>query len=151
MDLPYLPRESLLSPGELAFYRVLRRVLRGRTGISIKTRLADIVRCPDEHWETLHGRRLCQKHVDFVLYDKDTAEILAVIELDDRSHRQLARRRRDRFLNEVLAASKVRLIRIRAASRYSGVDLFFRMVRLGVLSDSRTVGVHLPKGNKVAG
>ena len=65
-------------------------------------RLADVVKCPDELWDEPEGRRVSQKHVDFVLYDPWTSGIAAVIELDDRSHDEPQRRRRDRFLNEAL-------------------------------------------------
>ncbi len=118
LPLPYEPRDGLLSRGELAFYRALRRVLQGRFGISIKTRLADIVKCPDHLWDSIHGRRLCQKHVDFVLYDRWSTRIVAVIELDDRSHDAADRRVRDCFVESVFQTTGVALIRIRAASRY---------------------------------
>jgi hypothetical protein len=115
---PYLKRDSLLSRGELAFYRVLRRVLKGRFGISLKTRLADIVKCPEHLWETPHGRKLCQKHVDFVLYERTTAAVIAAVELDDSTHDTPERKRRDTFVNEVFESTGVILIRIKAASRY---------------------------------
>jgi Protein of unknown function (DUF2726) len=116
--LPYLKRDSLLTRGELAFFRVLLRVIGNCFGVSIKTRLADIVKCPDELWDTPHGRRLCQKHIDFVLYDRNTSSVIAAVELDDASHDEPARRNRDRFVDAVFKTVSVRLIRIRAASRY---------------------------------
>jgi hypothetical protein len=116
--LPYERREALLSRGELAFYRVLRRAIGERYSISIKTRLADVLKCPDELWDAPHGRKLSQKHVDFVLFDPDTASIIAAVELDDRSHQQPGRRRRDEFVNEAFRAAGTALFRIKAASRY---------------------------------
>ena len=121
--LPYERREALLSRGELAFYEVLRRCIPIEYGISIKTRLADVVRCPPDYWDTPHGWRLSQKHVDFVLYDRNTTRIVAVIELDDRSHFTAERQRRDRFLNKVLKVAGVTLLRVRAAARYRVADL----------------------------
>jgi hypothetical protein len=109
---------------------VLQQAIGDRVGVSIKTRLADIVKCPDELWETPHGRRLCQKHVDFVLYDRTTSAVIAAIELDDASHNEPHRQERDRFVNEVFKVVSVRLIRVRAASRYDREairrELFFR-------------------------
>lgn len=125
--LPYERREALLSRGELAFYRVLYRVLPRQCGIAIKPRLADIVKCPDHLWETAHGRRLSQKHVDFVLYDLETTRIVAVIELDDRSHDRIERQRRDRFLDAVLRSTRVPLMRVRAASRYQPEMIWRRL------------------------
>jgi hypothetical protein len=116
--LPYGRRDGLLSAGELAFYRVLRRAVGGRYSISIKTRLADVVKCPDDLWDEPEGRRVSQKHVDFILYDPWTSGIVAVVELDDRSHDEPQRRRRDRFLNEALSSAGVVLVRVKAARRY---------------------------------
>ena len=125
--LPYERREALLSRGELAFYRILRRVIATGHCISMKTRLADVVRCPPELWDTLHGRRLSQKHVDFVVYDRFTAAIIAVVELDDRSHEAKDRRKRDAFVDEVLRCAGVKIVRVRAASRYDADALRLRL------------------------
>ncbi len=84
----------------------------------MKTRLADIVRCPPELWDTVHGRRLSQKHVDFVIYDRFTAAIVAVLELDDQSHNAPDRRDRDAFVDGVLRSLDVAIVRILAASSY---------------------------------
>jgi hypothetical protein len=116
--LPYERRESLLSRGEFAFYRVLSRAVAPRHGISMKTRLADVVRCRPELWDTIHGRRLSQKHVDFVVYDRFTAAIVSVVELDDRSHNAPDRRDRDSFVDGVFRSLGIAIVRVRAASSY---------------------------------
>lgn len=116
--LPYSGRSSLLTRGELAFYQVLFDAIGGRWGISLKTRLADVVRCPASLWKTPHGRRVSQKHLDFVLYDINTARIIATIELDDRSHERPERVTRDAFVNRALLEAGVVLIRFRAAASY---------------------------------
>jgi hypothetical protein len=121
--LPYEKRESLLSRGELAFYRVLRRAIPAGCSIAIKTRLADVMKCPDRLWDSPHGRKLCQKHVDFVLYDAWTARVLAAIELDDRTHESIVRRRRDDFVNSAFESVGVVLIRVHAAYYYDVADL----------------------------
>lgn len=116
--LPYERRDALLSRGELAFFRALSQAVAFRHGISMKTRLADVVRCPAELWDTVHGRRLSQKHVDFVVYDRYTTAIIAVVELDDRSHDAPDRRDRDAFVDHVLGGLGVAIIRVRAAHTY---------------------------------
>lgn len=116
--LPYQHRRSLLSDGEFRFFEALHRAVAGRWGISIKTRLADIVLCPENLWTTPHGRRLSQKHVDFVLYSPDDAAVAAAIELDDRTHQRAERMQRDAFLDEALAAAGVLLLRVSVSSTY---------------------------------
>lgn len=109
---------SILTPAELAFFRVLSRALPAQAALSLKTRLADIVHCPNALWHEPFGRRVAQKHVDFTVYDPATGKILAVIELDDRSHDSPARRRRDQFLDQVLEYVGIPLVRVRCASCY---------------------------------
>ena len=121
--LPYTRRASLLSPGELAFFWALRAAVEPSHWISLKVRLADVVRCPDHLWSSAPGRRLAQKHVDFVLYEHRTTRILAAIELDDSSHEKPDRRRRDQFLEKTMAATNTPLVRIRAARRYDVIKL----------------------------
>jgi hypothetical protein len=116
--LPYERREGLLSRGELAFFRVLCQAIPTEYAISIKTRLADVVRCPPQLWDSPHGRRLSQKHVDFVVYNRCTAAIVAVVELDDRTHEATDRRDRDAFVDAVLDCAGLRILRVRAAYRY---------------------------------
>jgi len=129
----------LLSRGELAFFHVLRRAVRGRCAASLKSRLADVIHCPAEQWETPFGRRLAQKHVDLVLYDVQDARILAVIELDDRSHDRPDRKRRDAFLNALLSRAGIPLLRIRAAARYDQAELT-RLIDVAVF------GIHPSSG-----
>jgi hypothetical protein len=113
----------IMSRAELAFYRVLSLAVTGRCSISLKTRLADVVDCPDSMWRKPLGRRLAQKHVDFVLYDPTTATIHAVIELDDATHDLPARRRRDLFVDGLLERARIPLLRVRWAPTYSLPDL----------------------------
>ena len=93
-------------------------MVRNQYGIALKTRLADVLKCPDELWDAPEGRRLSQKHVDFVLYDLWTARIIAAIELDDRSHLEPARRRRDAFVEGAFRTAGVALFRVPAAAWY---------------------------------
>jgi len=116
--IPYTSRRTLLSRGEFAFYHALMLALNGRCFVSLKTRLADILHCPKTLWDQPHGRRLSQKHVDFVLHCPNTSRILGVIELDDVSHDRPDRRQRDRFVRRALAEAGIPFLRVRAAVSY---------------------------------
>lgn len=115
----YRSRQTLLSRGEAAFFGPLTAALAGRLLIMCKVRLADIITCSDAEWSLGRGRAISQKHLDFVLCDRVTTRLVAAIELDDRSHNRPERRRRDRFVNQVLAEAGIRLIRFQAQSRYA--------------------------------
>ena len=110
-NLPYSQRPKLLTEAEFRFYSWLRHVRLGvRYTISIKPRLADVIECPPELW-LRDGRRISQKHVDFLLYHTTTTESLIAIELDDRSHLRAERQKRDAFVDEALRTAGVPLLR----------------------------------------
>ncbi len=96
----------------------------------MKLRLADVIWCPPSEWKTAHGARVSQKHLDFVLYDRETTKVILAIELDDRSHARPERRERDSFVDEVLAACGVMLLRVRAAATYDLAALRARIEAL---------------------
>lgn len=122
-QLPYRRRGPLLTQGEAAFYRVLLLAIGRRYHVAFKARLADLVTCSEKAWESGFGHMIARHHVDFALCDYRTMDVVAVIELDDRSHARKCRRRRDRFLGEVLEAAGIPLVRIRAASRYGAGEV----------------------------
>src|SRR5205085_2182044 len=112
--LPYVSREVLLSQGELAFFRVLRRSVPPDLLIAPKVRLADLIKCPASARKDGFPGRISQKHVDFVLFDAATAAITLVIELDDRSHQRPDRRDRDAFVDRALAAAGIPILHVPA-------------------------------------
>lgn len=124
--VPYVSRQMLLSQGEQCFYHALRIAVGHHLNISMKVRLADVVTCSEDDWQ-LHGVKIAQKHLDFVLCDPHTSEILVAVELDDKSHNQASRQERDQFVDEVLWSCGVVLLHIRASSQYCPLDLFDRI------------------------
>lgn len=121
--LPYASRQTLLTKTELAFYCVLRDALGGRFLISCKVRLADVVACPVRLWNTAYGRRISQKHLDFVLCSPETSEFVLAIELNDPSHEAEARKKRDAFVADALRAADIPLVFVKTASAYCPDDL----------------------------
>ena len=64
------------------------------------------------------GGRISQKHVDFVLVDVRSTEIVLVVELDDKTHRRRDRSERDEFLDRAFAAAGVDVLHVPAAANY---------------------------------
>lgn len=120
----YASRRSLLTRAELAFFRVLEDSLR-ESGwfLAIKPRLADLVQVDsnEEFWKAF--RQISQKHVDFAILDRQQMRILAVVELDDRTHREAHRRRRDTFVDQVLSEAGIPIIHQPWQRHYSSEDL----------------------------
>lgn len=129
-NLPYVSRRVLLTKGELAFYRSLRAATSGLYLLLFKVRVADLIECPADAWQDGFGHMIARHHIDFVLCDRQTTEIRAAIELDDKSHSKQSRKRRDQFLTEAFIAAHIPLLRFRAAARYDVKEITARLYEL---------------------
>lgn len=84
--------------------------------------MADIVqlkgniRSRSRQWWQLF-RMVSQWHVDVVIVDRRTFCVVAVVELDDASHLQLERKRRDILLEEVMRQTGIPLLRSHDAKK----------------------------------
>ena len=119
--LLYQRRGPLFSPAELSFFNVLERAVDNRARIYAKVRLGDLVAVR----EGISGRRFWQafnavacKHVDYVLCDRQSHQVLGVIELDDRSHEREERRERDEFVDAVMQSAGIPILHFPARARY---------------------------------
>lgn len=115
----YRVRDDFLSPAELSYYRVLTTAVSGRAVVLTKVRLADLFFVPRGDGSTGARNRIAQKHVDFLLCDRDTMRPLVAVELDDRSHERESRQERDRVVDEVFGAAGLPLLHVPAKSAYS--------------------------------
>ena len=91
-----------------------------------KIRLGDIIRPRkglSNSARTSAFNRISGKHVDFVLCDLKTLEVLVVIELDDSSHGEASREKRDEFLDKALAAAGVHIVHIAAQRSYVPAEI----------------------------
>ena len=121
--LPYRLRDDFLSPGELAFYRVLLQSVDTDVAILPKVNLADLFFVSEAGNSASHRNRIDRKHVDFLLCEAFTMRPLAGIELDDRSHQSPRRQERDRFVESVFETASLPLVRVPLRSSYSVPEL----------------------------
>jgi len=117
--MPYQRRSSLLTKSELKFYEQLRDAVEGRWAIMAMVRMADILRVEKgnrkfQSWQN----RIQAKHIDFVLCNHETMEIVLAIELDDTSHQRPDRKERDIFVNGAFDDAGIRLLRVPIADDY---------------------------------
>jgi very-short-patch-repair endonuclease len=115
--LKYQSRGALLSAGELRFYRALREAVAERYLVMTKVRLTDLIEA-EEGFHSPAGRKISQRHADFVLVTKRGLKIAAVVELDDKTHLEPEQQARDAYLADALHAAGVPLIRFPIYSRY---------------------------------
>ncbi|WP_350283515.1 DUF2726 domain-containing protein [Nitrosomonas sp.] len=117
----YIPCSSLFTAAEWLFYSSLIRAVDDQFLVFGKVRIADVLN-PDHRmnksdWHRAFNR-ISSKHFDFVLCDRITQSIIAVIELDDRSHLLPSAIARDSFVNQICKESGLPLIRFRVSSSY---------------------------------
>lgn len=119
--LSYIAKTTLFSPAELSFYFVLQQALSEDCMIFGKVRIADVIQ-PDKSliWKlrSIALNKISSKHFDFVICDSKTFLILAVVELDDKSHNSFRAIKRDKFVNEACKSAGITLIRFRAKPSY---------------------------------
>lgn len=113
----YKPIKTLNTKCEQNFFKQLLRRLPNGVYVACKVRLADI--CLPKNNKDIGGfNAIAKKHVDFVLIDQQTSEILCVIELDDRSHNSAAAKKRDRVKDSVFKSAQIKSIRVKASRSY---------------------------------
>ncbi len=131
----YERRDPLFSPAERSFLGVLEQILGKDYRIIGKVRMADIIR-PRRGLSSGLVRsalnRITSKHVDFAVCDPKTLQVVGVIELDDSSHDEAGRQRRDRFVEAALSSAGVPLVRIPAQRAYTPAEV---RLRVSVLFD----------------
>jgi hypothetical protein len=111
----YFPAPSLLTPAERKFLNYLEHLISPELRLDTKVRLADLVqvRAPGQQQRRAFGQ-IAQKHIDFCLSHRKTGQIIAAIELDDRSHQRPDRQHRDRLINTVCQQAEIPLLRFPA-------------------------------------
>lgn len=130
--IQYKSARSLLTPAELRFFRALLATTPVGLYVCPKVRIADL----------LMGRtrsdfaRISQKHVDFVVVDLASSQIVAAVELDDSSHNRARVQRRDEFVNSAFASAGLPIIRVEVRSDYQA-EMIWQEVRSKSSSDLR--------------
>ena len=121
---PYYACDTLLTPAELKFYKILKMAVPRGIYICMKVRMGDIINCDEKAWAAGWGPRISAKHIDFVLIDVDTTEIKMAIELDDSTHiTNQDRIDRDKFVNKSFDVADVPLLRIKTQKWYDVEEL----------------------------
>ena len=109
---------NLPTAGERRFYHDgLKPAIEDRYLISFKVRLADVITVED--WQSSHGRKIAQKHLDFVMATPKLTRIVAASELNDDTHTSPDRQQRDEFLRKALDAAGIPLIAFPIYQRYN--------------------------------
>lgn len=116
----------LLNTGERQFFEVLTRVIHSDLYVCPKVRLADIItvtlpQTDNSFWRKFN--QISQKHVDFLICQRSDFAPVVIVELDGGSHLEPERERRDQLVDNALAEAGIRIVHVRAASKYDKLEL----------------------------
>lgn len=117
--LPYHKTKYLLSIAEKNFFKVLENILDDKYYIFPKIRMSDLL------WHSNRSRdfryyhnKIQQKHIDFVVCDKNNISPLLAIELDDSSHNYQRAKKNDKLKNEAFKMAGIPLLRVWVRKEY---------------------------------
>lgn len=120
---PYRAR-PILTKREYGFYLLLQReAARRNLLICPKVGVKDLLEVTSRRNYMKYFHKIAQKHVDFVVCDREL-RVLFALELDDGSHDSKEAAKRDQFKNRAFKAAKVPLKRIREFDEASVRELF---------------------------
>lgn len=111
----YKPRRYLITLNELHFYNVLLEIVK-ELDLMLFSQVAlyNIVETKKELDYKTKGtyfNKIASKSIDFVLVDKNNCSIKLCIELDDDTHLQEKRKKRDEFINQLFDQLEIGLLR----------------------------------------
>lgn len=115
-EYPY-KKKLLLTKNEWYFYKKLKPICdKHNLHILSKIRFADLVEVKesvDQKEKIKYLNKISRKHIDYVLCKPDNLQVIALIELDDRSHERKDRIERDNFVDKVCEAANYKIIHIK--------------------------------------
>lgn len=122
----YQIKGPLFTPAERSFLGVLELAISEKYRIFGKVRVADVMSpkkgMDRKNWQTAFNK-ISAKHFDYVLCCKDTLKVIAVVELDDKSHKRKSSQTRDKFLESACKSADLKLIRFPAKASYNVTEV----------------------------
>ncbi len=119
----YKRKPGLFSPAERSFLGILDQVLGSEYRVFGKVRIADLIKPDNGAGRQAALNRIIGKHVDFVVCDPGNLSVIGVVELDDKSHDQDSRRRRDTLVDGALSSAGIPIARFPARVGYNLAEI----------------------------
>ena len=117
----YRKKDVLFSAAERSFLGVLELAVSDKYRVLGKVRVADILTpakgMDRKNWQIAFNK-ISAKHFDYVLCCKESFRVIAVVELDDKSHDKPKSKARDKFLESACKSADLYLVRFPAKAFY---------------------------------
>ena len=119
-------QKEFLSPAERSFLGVLSQATGDDWRAFAKVRIANVL-TPEKgisrsRWQSAFNA-MSAKHFDFLLCDPADCVPKLAVELDDKSHDQSRRRRRDRLVEAACGSAGLPLLRVKGARAYQIAEI----------------------------
>ena len=105
-EATYTHKDSLLTNFEKTFYKKLKHVVPEEYILQAQVNLASVVK---KNFNNKFINELSSRNIDFGIFDEDLKPIV-LIELNDKSHKQQSRYKRDLKIREILEEANIPLI-----------------------------------------
>lgn len=108
----YKLKNSIVTNREMQLYKQLLNEIPERYIICPKVGVKDFIQITEKKDYMKHFGRISQKHIDYLICEKETLKPVLGIELDDKSHQKGNRRKRDEFVDTVYENVGLKMLRI---------------------------------------
>lgn len=117
-------KDHFFNPGEKNFYELLRTALKNKYEIFSKVRMLDILKIKTKGKNYFIAKnKIAQKHIDFILCEPNTFEVLLAIELDGKMHNTTKQKEKDNAKDALLKRAGIPILRISTKHAYSVPEL----------------------------
>lgn len=123
---PYRPKKSMMTEAEKKLYNIMIRAFNSRLACIDKSivifpmvRLADFIEIKNEaKYDKSAFLKIAYKHVDFLVCDSESLNILFAVELDDDYHNRPEKIERDKFIGETFRDCGIQLFRVKEKIKF---------------------------------
>lgn len=117
-EYPYKKKE-LLTKTERTFFMILIEKCKSKNLYAFpKVRMEDYIDVTNKDEKARYRGYIKSRHIDFMIYD-EKINLLAGIELDDKSHQTEKAQKTDEFKNNVFKEIKIPLFRVKTGTNYT--------------------------------
>ena len=112
----YYSKKQLLTNHEKYYYNALIGYAnKYNFHLLAKVRLADLIEADERNYSNKQFAfyKIQAKHIDFALCDKSNLEPVLIIEIDDNTHNDAERIKRDNFVDEVLNKTGYKIVHLK--------------------------------------
>jgi len=133
----YNAKRYIISLNELNFFKELQKLINIMDlNLLTQVSLYSLIETKYKKYNYEEFNKIKSKSIDFVIADKKSCRARVCIELDDTTHNSEARKKRDKFLNELFESVNIKLLHIQVKDNYDEDIEIIKQTIIEVMSES---------------